>query len=186
MAVSEYTLTKAAKLAAVKKESPYYWRVKAIDSAGNESEWSEPNSFFVAAPPAPELLLPEIDSKADAEVYFDWKDVTSLSPPITYHLQVASDQIFAAIILEKKELAKSEYTVTREEKLAAVKKEVPYYWRVRAIDDAGNESEWSAPGSFHVGSTFPKWAIYALIGLGALIIGFLAFRLGRRTAYYQT
>jgi len=182
---SEYTLTKEERLAAVKKESPYYWRVSAIDSAANESEWSTAGSFYVAAPPAPALLLPEVDTKADSAVYFDWKDVTNLSPPMTYHLQVASDKGFTSLVLEKKGLTKSEYTVTEEEKLAAVKKELPYYWRVKATDSVANESEWSTPGSFHVGFAFPGWAIYTLIGLGALLVGFLAFWLGRRTAYSQ-
>jgi len=185
---SEYTLTEEEKLAAVKKEAPYYWRVKAIDSATNESDWSTPWSFYVAAPPAPELLLPETGIKADAEVYFDWEDVTDLSPPIIYSLQIASDKNFTFIVLEKKGLTDSEYTLTEEEELAAVKKEVPYYWRVKAIDNAANESEWSAPESFYVGFAFalPGWAIYLLIGLGALLIGFLAFWVGRRTAYYQS
>ena len=185
---SEYTLTKEERLAAVKKDSPYYWRVKAIDSASNESDWSMLNSFLVLAPPAPELLLPEMDSEAEAEVYFDWKDVTSLSPPITYHFQVASDKNFTALVLEKDGLTKSEYTVTEEEKLAAVKQEVPYYWRVKAIDEATNESDWSTPGSFYVGFSFalPSWAIYTLIGIGAVLIGFLAFWFGRRTAYFES
>ena len=182
---SEYTLTKEERLAAVKKEFPYYWRVRAIDSAANESEWSTPESFYVAAPPAPALLLPEMDSEADAEASFGWKDVTNLSPPITYHLQVASDKNFASLMLEKKGLTQSEYTVTEEEKLKAVKKEVPYYWRVKATDSVANESEWSTPGSFYVGFTFPGWAIFTLIGLVALLVGFLAFWLGRRSAYSQ-
>jgi len=139
------------------------------------------------APPTPALMLPEIDIKADAEVYFDWEDVTSLSPPITYRLQVASDKNFTSMVLEKEGLAKSEYTLTEEEKLAAVKKEAPYYWRVKAIDGAANDSGWSTPGSFYVGFHFalPGWAIYILIVLGVLVIGFFAFLVGRRTAYFQ-
>jgi len=184
---SEYTLAREEKLAAVKKEAPYYWRVKAIDGAANESEWSAPWSFYVAAPPTPMLLLPANASEAEAEAYFDWEDATNLSLPITYHLQVASDRNFTSMVLEKKGLTDSEYTLTEEEKLAAVKKEVPYYWRVKAIDDVANESEWSAPWSFHVGFSFalPGWAIYILVGLGIVVIGFIAFLVGRRTAYYQ-
>jgi len=186
---SEYTLTREEKLAAVKKEVPYYWRVKAIDGAANESEWSAPQSFYVVAPPTPMLLLPANAGKAEAEAYFDWEDATSLSLPMTYHLQVATSSDFSAasIVLEKKGLTESEYTLTGEEKLAAVKKEVPYYWRVKAIDDAANESEWSAPWSFYVGFSFamPGWAIYILVGLSIVVIGFIAFLVGRRTAYYQ-
>ena len=185
LTASEYTLTKEERLATVKKGSPYYWRVKAIDGAANESEWSDPESFYVAAPPAPALLLPEVDTKADSLVYFDWEDVTNLSPPMTYHLQVTSDKGFTSLVLEKKGLAKSEYAVTEEEKLASVKKELPYYWKVRAIDSAANEGEWSESGSFYVGFNFPIWAIFTLIGLVALLVGFLAFWLGRRSAYSE-
>jgi len=184
---SKYTLTGKGKLAAVKKETPYYWRVKAIDGAGNESKWSTPWSFYVAAPPIPMLLLPSNTGEAKAEAYFDWEDVTDLSPPITYHLQVASDKNFASMVLEKRGLTDSEYTLAEEEELAAVKKEVPYYWRVKAIDSAANESEWSTPWSFYVGFSFalPGWAIYIFIGLGVLLVGFVAFLVGRRTAYSQ-
>jgi hypothetical protein len=186
LTASEYTLTQEERLAAVKKESPYYWRVRATDGAVNESEWSSAESFYVAAPPAPALLLPEVDAKADSLVYFDWEDVTNLSPPMTYQLQVASDRGFTSLVLEKKGLAKSEYAVTEEEKLASVKKELPYYWRVKAIDSAANEGEWSESDSFYVGFAFPMWAIFTLIGFFALLVGFLAFWLGRRSAYTES
>jgi len=187
LAESEYTLSDEMALAAVTEDSPYYWRIKAIDGATNESEWSVPRSFLVLAPPAPLPLLPEDGGEAEARAYFDWEDVTSLSPSVMYYLQVAAAEDFAELILEKDGLTESEYTVTEEEKLAAVKKNAPYYWRVRAVDDNGNESEWSAPSSFTVGFylALPNWALYILIAFGAIIIGFLAFWLGRRTAYSE-
>ena len=184
---STYTLGEAEALAAVTAGSPYYWKVKAIDGAANESEWSAPRLLLVLAPEAPALLLPESGGEAEGEAYFDWEDVASLSSSITYHIQVASAEDFTELIMEKEELADSEYTVAKGEKLAAVKKDAPYYWRVRAIDDAGNEGEWSAPGSFVVGFylALPSWALYTLIAFGAIIVGFLAFWLGRRTAFSE-
>ena len=184
---SEYTLVEGERLAAVAKETPYYWRIKSMDGASNESPWSSPWSFYVVAPPMPMLLLPINDGEAEAATYFDWEDVTDLSPPITYQFQVASDKDFTSIILEKVGLSQSEYTLTEEEKLAAVKKEVPYYWRVKAVDSAANESEWTAPWSFSVGFAFTLsgWVMYFLIGIGVLLAGFVAFLVGRRTAYYQ-
>ncbi|MFC1930102.1 IPT/TIG domain-containing protein [Chloroflexota bacterium] len=181
LSVSEYTLA-TERLASVKKENPYYWRVKAIDSASNESDWSTPRSFYVPAPPVPELLLPEADSKAKAQAQFDWEDVTSLSPPITYSLQVAADKTFTSTLLQKKGLSDSEYTLDEDEKLASVKKEAPYYWRVKAIDSAGNESEWSTPRPFYVGFVFQLtgWVLYTLIAIGGLILLLIAFWLGRR------
>ncbi len=187
LAESEYILSDEMALAAVTEDSPYYWRVKAIDGAANESEWSAPRSFLVLAPPAPVPLLPEDGGEAEAEAYFDWEDVTSSSSPVTYQLQVASAEDFTELVLEEEGLTESEYIMTEEGKLAAVKKDAPYYWRIRAVDDTGNEGEWSAPGSFTVGFylALPNWALYILIGFGAIIIGFLAFWLGRRTAFSE-
>jgi hypothetical protein len=137
------------------------------------------------APPAPRLKLPEEGNRAEAETRFDWEGVTDDSLPLTYTLQVATDEGFASdsIVLEKGGLTNSDYAITKgEEKLKPRTKEAPYYWRVKAIDGASNESQWSAPGLFYVGSRFvmPRGAIYALIAIG---VGFLAFWLGRRTAY---
>jgi len=182
---SEYKLTEEERMAAVKQYAPYYWRVKATDSANNESEWSTTWSFYVGAPPPPTPLLPASDSKAEIPVLINWQGVNSLSPPITYHLQVATDLNFTSIVLEKQRLINSEYIITEEEELPEVKDEAPYYWRVKATDSANNESEWSATWSFYTGAPFtmPGWITYTLIGIGVIVIGFLAFRVGRRTAF---
>jgi hypothetical protein len=137
------------------------------------------------APAPPQPLLPQMGVKQKQPVIFDWEDVTDPSLPVTYTLQIATDEDFSTdvIVLEKEDLTNSDYTITKEEeKLKPRKKETPYYWRVKAIDGASNESQWSTPGSFYVSSRFvmPRGAIYALIAIG---VGFLAFWLGRRTAY---
>ncbi|MFC1971103.1 IPT/TIG domain-containing protein [Chloroflexota bacterium] len=185
LSASDYILTKDERLPAVKKDNPYYWRVKAVDSASNESDWSTPLSFYVPAPPVPELFLPETDSKAKAQVRFDWADVSSLSPPITYNLQLAADKAFTSILFEKEELVDSEYALADDEQLPTVKKENSYYWRVKAVDSAGNESEWSTQRSFYVGFVFELagWVLYTLMAIGGLILLFIVFLLGRRTAY---
>jgi len=136
------------------------------------------------APPIPVPLLPETDTRAKSQAYFDWEDLDDPGG-VTYTLQIAFGADFNNIVLEKAGVTDSEYTVTKEEKLSSVSKEEPYYWRIRAIDGASNESEWSAAGSFYVRSAFsmPQWAIYLLCGLGALLLGCLGFWLGRRTAY---
>ncbi len=142
-------------------------------------------------PPAPALLLPEDDSKAEAEaeIDFDWDDVDDPSQPVTYTFQIAADEDFSTIVIEKKELTKSEFTITaaeKEKKLKPTEKEAPYYWRVMATDSATNEGEWSKPSSFYVGSAFalPGWTLYTLIGLGVAFFFLLGFWLGRRTADY--
>ena len=142
------------------------------------------------APPVPALLLPETGVKVEPPAHFDWEDVTDDSLPVTFSLQIAASSDFAAdsIVLEKTGLAESEYTLTEAEQLEPVSKEEPYFWRIRAVDSASNKSEWSTPWSFYVGAPFalPGWALYTLIGIGALLIGLLVFLVGRKTAYYRT
>jgi len=138
-------------------------------------------------PPKPAPLLPLMDVKTESEAYFDWEDVDDPSLPITYTLQIATDEDFPedSIVLEKEGLTTSEYTITEEEKLESTEEEAPYYWRIKAIDGASNESGWSGTGSFYVsgfslGGLF-KYVFYVLGGLALLALGFW---LGRRTAYY--
>ncbi len=138
-----------------------------------------------STPPAiPVPLKPEMNIKAKSQTYFDWEDVTDPSG-VTYTLQIATSASFsqATIILEKTGLDQSEYTLTKEERLKTVKKDSPYYWHVKAVDGASNESRWSGAGSFYVGIYISQTVIYILIGVGALLFAVFAFWLGRRTAY---
>ncbi len=181
---SEYTLSEDEWLDAGSAPVSYYWRVKATDSAGNESEWAAA-SFIVSAPPAPELIQESAESEYEDTVFLNWQDVASLSPPINYTLQIASDLNFTTAVLEKTALSDSEYFLSEEEELELFTKDEPYYWRVKAIDSAYNESEWATPASFTIIAPFkwPGWATYVLIGIGVIIIVYLAFRYGRRTAF---
>lgn len=136
------------------------------------------------APPVPALLIPEEGVEVDKKVLFDWEDVTDDSLPVTYFFQIATDENFTSVAFEAEGLTDSEYTLP-EERLVPTKKEAPYYWRVRAVDGASNESEWSSPYSFYIGTSFsvPIGVTYTLIVLGVLGLGLLTFWLGRRTAY---
>jgi hypothetical protein len=46
---SEYTLTAEEELEPAQKDTPHYWRVKAVDGALNESGWTYPRLFYVGA-----------------------------------------------------------------------------------------------------------------------------------------
>jgi hypothetical protein len=184
---SEYKLTKSEYLAAISDVTPYYWRVKAGDGAGNTSEWSAPRSFYVSAPSVPVPSLPVSGSQAQKPLFFNWQSVSSLSTPVTYRLQVATDLNFMSIVLEEAGLTDSEFVLSSEDDLPDVKPETPYYWRVKTVDSAFNESEWSAVQSFYTGSSFslPSWLIYLLIAVAVIAVGYLAFRVGRQTAFRQ-
>ena len=147
-------------------------------------------TFTVEAvpPPIPRPLLPEMGVKAETPVIFDWEDVTVDAGSVNYALQVATDDDFDedTIVLEKKGLSDSEYTTTEAESIALASREDVYYWRIRAIDAADNEGEWTGAGEFYVSKpfSFPTWALYTLLGLGALVLFGVGYWMGRRTAYY--
>ncbi len=147
-------------------------------------------SFFMEsdAPSTPVPLKPEMGIKAKTKAYFDWQEVTDPSG-VTYTLQIATDENFsqASMILEKTGLTQSEYTITRAERLVSGGEEAPYYWHVKAVDGASNESQWTGTGRFYVGGFslgLSQSVIYVLFGVGALLLGLFGFWLGRKTAYY--
>ena len=130
-------------------------------------------------PPAPVVLVPIGLIRENARPIFTWQGVTDPSG-VTYNLQVASDANFNTIILDKKDLTTTQYSIIKTEKLKTTGKETPYYWRVKAVDLASNQSQWSTSGSFYV-SFLADWLKYTLIGLGALIGVLLIFWLGMIT-----
>jgi hypothetical protein len=133
-------------------------------------------------PSIPVLLLPEMAAIADAETHFDWEDIDDPSG-ITYILQIGTDTTFSSIVLEKKELIQSEYTLTEEEALKAAGTDAPYYWRIRAIDGASNKGKWTNAVLFFVSPStqlMPDWTLYLWIGLGALLLGVLGFWIIKR------
>ncbi len=156
----------------------------------SDGTYTDEVTFTVEAvpPPIPAPLVPEMGVKAETPVIFDWEDVTVDAGSVNYALQVATDDDFDedAIVLEKTSLTKSEYTATEAESIALAGREDVYYWRVRAIDAADNEGEWTGAGEFYVSkpSSFPTWALYTLLGLGALVLFGVGYWMGRRTAYY--
>ena len=44
---SEYILAAEERLESISKDTPYYWRVKATDSASNDSEWTGTGTFYI-------------------------------------------------------------------------------------------------------------------------------------------
>ena len=130
-------------------------------------------------PPTPSGLTPSALNRENARPIFIWQSVTDPSG-VSYHLQIGSDASFDTIVLEKEGLTTTQYTVAKSEKLKATGKESPYYWRVKAIDLASNEGQWSTPASFYV-SFIADWVKYTLIGLGATVGAILIFWMGMIT-----
>ena len=131
-------------------------------------------------PSVPVLGVPDNGSRQGSRPAFDWGSVSDPSG-VTYVLQIATDDSFSTLILEKRGLTQSQYTLAREEGLQQTDSDTPYYWRVKAIDGASNESAWATPQSFYV-RFLPQWALYVIIIAVSVLISVLASRrvFGRR------
>jgi len=123
------------------------------------------------APATPKPLLPKMNDRVKAQTEFDWEDVKDDSG-VTYELQVATSKDFTAssMVLEMIGLAKSEYTLTKPEALPSSSAEKPYYWRVRAVDGAQNQSDWSVVNAFYVRGFLQGWALYIVIAIVAILL----------------
>jgi hypothetical protein len=152
----QYRPADSERLALTKKDSPYYWRVQAVDGAGNASSWTT-GSFYTqdSTPPnMPALLSPPDASQDNVLPDFTWSAASDPSG-VTYNLQVALDAAFSRLVIFKQGLTQPEYQVTQAESLQLTKKTAPYYWRVQAVDGAGNAGNWTAAGSFYTQDSTP-------------------------------
>ena len=136
-------------------DNVYYWRVSAVDSAGNISNWSEVWSFEVdtRAPNTPLLVTPVEEFLNNNNVTFVWTSVTKLvklskdseKSPIVYEFYLDTTSTFDTT--DVRTLEDTTITLTLEE--------AGYYWRVRARDIAGNIGDYSSVANFIVDITPP-------------------------------
>jgi hypothetical protein len=134
------------------------------------------------SPSTPTPLTPAIAETTGKRARFDWIEVSDDSG-ISFTLQIAADSDFNAILLNKVGLETSEYTLTAEEELEPDQTDTPYYWRVKAVDGALNESGWTYPRLFYISSSLtalPNWALYFLGVVVAVLLGILVYWLSRR------
>ena len=126
------------------------------------------------APKAPVLLSPEAGAKlgelGSTPVSFRWEPVQDPSG-VSYTLELSHSPDFAGVVLRKEGLKVNEYTLTKSEALA----NGDYYWRVKAVDGALNESPWSASQSMIV-QGFELSLLTLFVVLGLAIIGIIAWR----------
>ena len=152
-------------------DTMYYWRVKAVDVAMNESELSSIWHFYVefegdtSAPIAPTLLSP-INGIIlnDTLVYFEWTVVTCLryfvgnestkidniknsklnilSSPVRYIIQIDTLPDFVSPMLID--------TLDTTSTTVVLYEYFPFYWHVKAYDWAGNQGPYSYLDSFGI------------------------------------
>jgi PGF-pre-PGF domain-containing protein len=84
------------------------------------------------------------------EPTFDWSGATGLSG-VTYELVISSDPDFNSIVLRKTGLNNNTYTLSSTESLPTD----AYWWRVRAVNNAGLPSDWTSARALVISSTSP-------------------------------
>lgn len=116
------------------------------DGAGNTATWGLP--LEGTAPEAPNTISPRAHRFGwfgSQVVGFTWSDVADPSG-VTYTLEIADNLNFFPLAagMRKADLTQPACVTTLDPGT--------YYWRVKAIDGAGNESEWTlSPYPFKVG-----------------------------------
>lgn len=129
----------------ITEDAQYTWRVKAVNNENQtETQYSSRN-FYVdtTAPNQPQNTLPQQDKKikVNESVTFEWSvppDNGPITSAFVYTIQIATDESFSTVVHTNTVGNPSyEYTFTALD---------TYFWRVKAIDKAGNEGNY---GTFY-------------------------------------
>jgi len=113
--------------------------------------------------PTPLPILPQDESKLRSGIVtFEWQGITS-SSEITYTLEISETAGFTSIFRSRPGIEELSTQLPKEYALP----KGTYYWRVKAVDDYGNESLWSDSSSF-TASPIPPW-VWVVVGLVVLV-----------------
>ncbi len=134
-------------------DTTYFWRVQAVMESGDSSGYQTSFMFTVdtQAPETPFLIYPANDTFiCDTTPTFRWSSAMSLLKPVLvkneikssaperFTLQYSPDSEFTADVTTVDSLVDDLYTVPDGQSLDP---DTSYYWRVRAFDLAGNQSD---------------------------------------------
>jgi len=120
-------------------DGDYFMRVRAVDAHGLEG-YDSTHAFRLKAHPEPPLILnPMPRGKVRArEVEFKWRERTEAA---AYHLQIAKDATFTALVLDDKALRGGQAIVG---KLALG----AYFWRVASLRKDGDRGPFGDVAQF--------------------------------------
>src|SRR5690606_26531287 len=120
-----------------------YWRVRAKTVAGYTG-WSEVRSFTSANPPSVPVLLSPTNNMLNKDYLplFKWKAVTLPNGTnfLHYQVQVDDNADFSSLVIE--EFITGQMTV-QFQTINPLAHNTKFYWRVRAVNDDNEVSNWS-------------------------------------------
>ncbi|MBL7208568.1 MAG: IPT/TIG domain-containing protein [Dehalococcoidia bacterium] len=142
-------------------------------------------SFSVEStpPPTPQPISPEAGSRTGfvgrTTITFDWSDVEDPSG-VRYLLEISQNADFSGTVIRKEDLTQTQYTLTEDEALGKGQ----YYWRVKAIDGADNDSDWTNGQLFKIG-VMEWWVLVVSIigGIGVIAIMWRVISISRRGSW---
>ena len=142
-------------------------KIVVTDKAGNTARYGMPMEN--TPPPKPAILSPKGKDQTfgfigSEMVPFSWTPVTDPSG-VTYTLEIGENLEFFPLKpgMKKADLVKTSWSL-----------EIPpgtYFWRVRAVDGAGNEGEWSVSPQFFKVGVLSIW--YLVAGAAVILIVFV-------------
>lgn len=112
-------------------DSSYYWRACGVNSNGS-GQWSGVWKFTVrqGAPPPALVYPPNGQTGLQLSVNLDWSNSTGAN---NYDLLLATDSVFANVIIDARSLTNSAYTAGQP----FLTYFTTYYWKVRANNSSG-------------------------------------------------
>ncbi|RMG20288.1 MAG: T9SS C-terminal target domain-containing protein [Methanobacteriota archaeon] len=132
-------------------EGSFLWRIKAIDAAGNASNWSSWENFRVdlTPPTIPQPILPVNNAIfSTRSINFDWHPSTDLLSGVQEY------QIFYD---ENPSFTSPDSFSTPDTSITySMSMDTTYYWKVRAVDQVGWKSSWSMIRQFTIDTQPPQ------------------------------
>jgi len=126
-----------------------------------------------APPPTPNLISPEPGSEfgffGRTTVTFRWSTVEDPSG-VYYVLEISPSPDFAGTIIRKEGLTGTEYTLTTDEAVTKGN----YYWRVKAVDSADNQGDWTNGQLFKIGGIY--WWMLLIVVAAVIVVIVIIWR----------
>jgi hypothetical protein len=151
---------------------------------GGENHANAPFTMESVPPDRPALIAPFDGSRvgligSEVAPTFQWSAVSDDSG-VHYRLQIATSDDFSESSMIASVTGLTETSYTLDEALP----QGTYYWTVQAVDEAQNESGWSAARSFRIG-LLPLWAFVVIIVAVVVALAALIRVRVRRSIYYD-
>lgn len=139
--ITNEILLEGSHTESVIQEGAYKWRVRADNSNNGSFTYSEERDLVIdiTAPDIPILTSPGNEDTLELPITLSWNSASGSDTDI---LEIYSDSL--ETLIDEQELIITNYTLNN------ITVDTSYYWRVKSMDEAGNESGYSEARKFWV------------------------------------